>query len=166
MHCSAAETGFSNILHIFMVSAAQDHPQQWPKICLKYRRTESRNAKRCIFHIQFMLSVNSKKQSFGLFLQIEIQTKKRLNQDGGRGRLDLPGWIRQLAWDCFYLCRGRQLHTPTLVQSPHSEIVLTKTQIWTKNLIVERIAMCILYPSISNLHSGLVERTYAANSSH
>ena len=33
-----------------------------------------------------------------------------------------------------------------LYNSTHPEIVLTKTQIWTKNLIVERIALCLFVP--------------------
>ena len=56
--------------------------------------TEEPNRETMHFSHSIYVVSELKKQSFGLFLQIEIQTKKRLNQDGGRGRLDLPGWIR------------------------------------------------------------------------
>jgi len=66
VHCSVAETGFSNILHIFMVSAAQDHPQQWPKICLI---PKNRIEKRETMHFSHSIYVVSelKKTKFWTF---------------------------------------------------------------------------------------------------
>jgi len=92
VHCSAAKTIFSNILHISMVSAAQTISSNGATSALFKNRIERRET----MHFSHSIYVVSefKKISFGLFLQIEIQTKKRLNQDGGGRRLDLPGWTR------------------------------------------------------------------------
>merc|ERR1712158_146463 len=79
----------SNILHIFMVSAAQNIRSNGATSALfknRIERPETMHFSHSIFVVSELI-----KQTFGLFLQIEIQTK---NQDGGWRRLDLPGWTR------------------------------------------------------------------------